>query len=320
MTHRLKDVMTTLFIKPFYKKNNLLALMPPVRGKLLENEPLHKKNWFGVGGAAQIYFEPADENDLAQFREKMPTVPLQVLGAGSNVLIRDGGIPGVTVHLGRAFANVSVADDCLVCGAGAGVMEIARVALKNNISGFEFLCGIPGSLGGAVRMNAGAYGSQIQERLERLSVVTQEGELRTLTAEELVGAFEYRKCLLPQDWIFVSAVLKGKKVVDETVIREKMEAYRKQREKGQPMGVRTAGSTFKNPEGTPAWQLIDKVGMRGAKVGGAEVSKKHCNFLINTGHATAKDIETLGEQIREKVLQKEGIKLEWEVKKIGVDK
>lgn len=320
MTHRFKNVMTTLFIKPFYKKNNLLALMPTVRGKLLENEPLHKKNWFGVGGAAQIYFEPADENDLAQFREKMPPVPLQVLGAGSNVLIRDGGIPGVTVHLGRAFANVSVADDCLVCGAGAGVMEIARVALKNNISGFEFLCGIPGSLGGAVRMNAGAYGSQIQERLERLSVVTQEGEIRTLTAEELAGAFEYRKCLLPQDWIFVSAVLKGKKVADETVIREKMEAYRKRREQGQPMGVRTAGSTFKNPEGTPAWQLIDKVGMRGAKVGGAEVSKKHCNFLINTGHATAKDIESLGEQIREKVLQKEGIKLEWEVKKIGVDK
>ena len=190
MSRVVKNVLKKIFVKPFFKDGGLLALLPPVRGKLIENEPLHKKNWFGVGGNAQIYFEPYDVEDLAQFRAKMPPVPLQILGAGSNVLIRDGGIPGVTVHLGRAFANVNVADDCLICGAGAGVMEISRTALKNNLSGFEFLCGIPGSLGGAVRMNAGASGSQLHDLLERLTVVTQEGEIRVLTAEELAGSFE----------------------------------------------------------------------------------------------------------------------------------
>lgn len=300
--------------------NDLFSQLPPVRGKLVENEPLHKKNWFGVGGAAQVYFEPADMADLAQFREKMPPVPLQVLGAGSNVLIRDGGIPGITVHLSKPFAHIRVENDCLVCGGAAGVMEVSRTALKNNIAGFEFLCGIPGSVGGAVRMNAGAYGSQLADCIKFLSVVTSEGEIRRLDADELKESFIYRKCLLPQDWIFVEVVLQGKKVADSLVIQEKMDSYRQKREQGQPTGVRTAGSTFKNPDGMPAWQLIDKVGMRGAKIGGAEVSKKHCNFLINTGHASAKDIETLGEKIREKVLQEEGIKLEWEVKKIGVEK
>ncbi len=317
---RWTNALGSLFIKPFLPKDRLIRQMPLVRGKLTENEPLHKKNWFGVGGAAQVYFEPADAADLAFFRQNIPPVPVQVLGSGSNVLIRDGGIPGVTVHLGKAFQQITVENDCLCCGASASVMEIARIAFKNNIADFEFLCGIPGSLGGAVRMNAGAYGFEIHDCLKSLTVVTQEGEIRILEADELKDSFAYRKCLLPQDWIFVAAVLKGRKVTDSSVIREKMETNRQKREKGQPIGVRTAGSTFKNPEGMPAWQLIDKVGMRGAKVGGAEVSRKHCNFLINTGHATAKDIETLGEQIREKVFQKEGIQLEWEVKKIGVDK
>ena len=320
MTQRWTNTLESLFIKPFLPKDRLIRQMPIVRGKLTENEPLHKKNWFGVGGAAQVYFEPADAADLAFFRQNIPPVPVQVLGSGSNVLIRDGGIPGITVHLGKPFQQITVTENCLCCGAAAGVMEVARAALKNNIADFEFLCGIPGSVGGAVRMNAGAYGFEMKNCLKSLTVVTQEGEIRVLEAEELHDSFTYRKCLLPQEWIFVSAVLKGRKVKDSSVIREKMEANRQKREKGQPTGVRTAGSTFKNPEGMPAWQLIDKVGMRGAKVGGAEVSRKHCNFLINTGHATAKDIETLGEQIREKVFQKEGIQLEWEVKKIGVDK
>lgn len=311
------------FTFSFKKSEKWIKSLPPVRGRLVENEPLHKKNWFGVGGSAQVYFEPADAADLANLLYKLrelPPIPMSILGAGSNVLIRDGGIPGITVHLGKPFSQIVVQDDILVCGASVGVMEVAREALKNKIAGFEFLCGIPGSVGGAVRMNAGAYGCQIFDMLKTLTIVTREGEIRVLSADEIKDSFSYRKCLLPQEWIFVNAVFQGKKVKDATVIREKMEANKQKREKGQPIGVRTAGSTFKNPEGTPAWQLIEKVGMRGAKRGGAEVSKKHCNFLINSGSATAKDIETLGEEIRQKVYEKEGIELEWEVKKMGVDK
>ncbi len=305
---------------PFTRKERLINLLPEVRGKLTTNEPLAKKNWFGVGGNAQVYFEPADVDDLALMIREMPPVPLTVLGAGSNVLIRDGGIPGITIHLGSSFAAIEAKGETLVCGAGAKVMDIARAAEKNNIAGFEFLCGIPGSVGGAVRMNAGAYGSQMYDILEELTVVMQDGEVRTLTREEMKEAFLYRQCLLPTEWIFAGAVLKGTHVSDRTVISEKMAQNKRKRENGQPIGVRTAGSTFKNPDGTPAWQLIDKVGMRGARRGGAEVSQKHSNFLINRGHATAKDIETLGEEIRSKVLEKEGIQLEWEVKKLGVDK
>ncbi len=304
----------------FPRKENLLKMLPKVRGKMVTNEPLSKKNWFGVGGNAQVYFEPADVADLALMIREMPPVPLTVLGAGSNVLIRDGGIPGITVHLGAPFASIEPSADRLICGAGAKVMDVARLAEKNSLSGFEFLCGIPGSVGGAVRMNAGAYGEQIQGILSELTVVTQDGEVRTLTREEMQESFLYRKCLLPTEWIFVGAVFQGIRVIDRAVITEKMAQNRLKRENGQPIGVRTAGSTFKNPEGTPAWQLIDKVGMRGVRRGGAEVSSKHSNFLINRGNATAKDIENLGEEIRTKVMEQEGIQLEWEVKKLGVDK
>ena len=251
-------------------------------------------------------------------------VPREARPAGSGGirrgLIRDGGIPGITVHLGAPFAQIQVEKDKMICGAGAKVMDVARVAEKNNVSGFEFLCGIPGSVGGAVRMNAGAYGEQISDKLLELSVITPDGDLRTLTQEELRDSFQYRNCLFPTGWIFVGAVFQGKYVADSAVISERMALNRRKRENGQPMGARTAGSTFKNPEGTPAWQLIDKVGMRGARRGGAEVSQKHANFLINLGHATAKDIEMLGEEIRSKVYEKEGITLEWEIKKLGVDK
>lgn len=308
------------FHSSFPKKENLMKRLPPVRGKVSANEPLAKKNWFGVGGAAQVYFEPADASDLALMIREMPPVPLTILGAGSNVLIRDGGIPGITVHLGAPFAQIQVEKDKMICGAGAKVMDVARIAEKNNVSGFEFLCGIPGSVGGAVRMNAGAYGEQISDKLLELSVITPDGDLRTLTQEELRDSFQYRNCLFPTGWIFVGAVFQGKYVADSAVISERMALNRRKRENGQPMGARTAGSTFKNPEGTPAWQLIDKVGMRGARRGGAEVSQKHANFLINLGHATAKDIEMLGEEIRSKVYEKEGITLEWEIKKLGVDK
>lgn len=315
--------MTKSFFNRFFGKNKdfpqLEKSMPTVRGKLLFNEPLSKKNWFGVGGPAQVYFEPADLEDLKSFVSQVKGIPLTVLGAGSNVLIRDGGIPGITLRLGKAFSTIFVEEDKIICKAGALVMEVSRIAEKNLISGFEFLCGIPGSVGGGIRMNAGAYGSSIHDILESLTILTKEGQVQTLEKEELTDAFSYRKCYLPNEWIFLEAVFKGKKETDNLVIHQKMQANKQKREAGQPIGVRTAGSTFKNPEGIPAWQLIERAGMRNAKIGGACVSSKHANFLINTGKATARDIEKLGEEIRKKVLEKEGVSLEWEVRKLGVD-
>lgn len=314
----------TSFFKRFFKKSdnslkNIEKSLPKVRGKLLFNEPLAKKNWFGVGGAAQIYFEPADAEDLKMFLMKTKGIPFTVLGAGSNVLIRDGGILGITIRFGKSFSGIEVDGENLICKAGTLVMEVARVAEKNCLSGFEFLCGIPGTVGGGVRMNAGAYGSSIHEVLKSLTVLTKDGQIQRLEGEELAEAFSYRRCYLPNEWIFLEAVFKGKKEPNNLGIQQKMQLNRQKREAGQPIGVRTAGSTFKNPEGIPAWQLIERAGMRHAKVGGACVSDKHANFLINTGKATAKDIEELGESIRQKVLEKEGILLEWEVRKMGVE-
>lgn len=314
----------TSFFKKFFKKfdnsmKNIEKSLPKVRGKLSFNEPLAKKNWFGVGGSAQIYFEPADIDDLKMFLSKTKGIPFTILGAGSNVLIRDGGILGITIRLGKAFSNVEVKDDLLICKAGTMVMEVSRVAEKNCLSGFEFLCGIPGTVGGGIRMNAGAYGSSMHEILKSLTVLTKDGKVQCLEQEELAEAFSYRRCYLPNEWIFLEAVFQGKKEPNNLSIQQKMQLNRQKREAGQPMGVRTAGSTFKNPEGIPAWQLIERAGMRQAKVGGACVSDKHANFLINTGKATAKDIEQLGETIRQKVFEKEGILLEWEVRKLGVE-
>lgn len=309
------------FLKNFKNKNDsLVSSLPKVRGVLLFNEPLSKKNWFGVGGAADVYFEPADIDDLKTMILNLKSVPITLLGAGSNVLIRDGGIPGVTIKLGKAFSKIEVVeDDKLIVKAGALVMDVSRVAHKNSISGFEFLCGIPGSLGGGIRMNAGAYGSSLFDVLEKLTVLTKEGHIKEFQKDELLDAFSYRCCHLPSDWIFLEAVLKGKKETDNQLITERMNLNKQKRDAGQPKGVRTAGSTFKNPQGLSAWQLIEKSGMKNAKVGGAVVSDKHANFLINTGKATAKDIETLGEKIRQVVLEKEGVSLEWEVKKLGVE-
>ena len=309
------------FLKNFKNKNDsLVSSLPKVRGVLLFNEPLSKKNWFGVGGAADVYFEPADIDDLKTMILNLKSVPITLLGAGSNVLIRDGGIPGVTIKLGKAFSKIDVVeDDKLIVKAGALVMDVSRVAQKNSISGFEFLCGIPGSLGGGIRMNAGAYGSSLFDVLEKLTVLTKEGHIKEFQKDELLDAFSYRCCHLPSDWIFLEAVLKGKKETDNQLITERMNLNKQKRDAGQPKGVRTAGSTFKNPQGLSAWQLIEKSGMKNAKVGGAVVSDKHANFLINTGKATAKDIETLGEKIRQVVLEKEGVSLEWEVKKLGVE-
>lgn len=296
-----------------------LESLPVLKGKVILNEPLNKKNWFGVGGVAQIYIEPYDENDLKILFQHMPVMPLSVLGAGSNVLIRDGGIPGVTLKLGKGFSGIVVEEDTVRVGGASLVKEVAREAERNNLSGFEFLCGIPGTLGGAIRMNAGAHGSSVSSILQELKILNRKGEIQVLSGSDFKDVFSYRQCHFPADWIFLEAVFKGKKVQDGAVISQKMLEYKQKRESAQPQGVRTAGSTFKNPDGVAAWQLIERAGLKGYSVGGAVVSDKHANFLINRGNATARDIEALGETIRKKVFEKEGVLLDWEVKKMGVD-
>jgi len=308
-----------VWLKNLFRKNRLLWKLPKMQGRILKNEPMARRTWFGVGGEAEVLIEPANRDDLARLLKALPDEPLTILGAGSNVLILDGGIPGITVHLGKAFAKIKVQGDQLICGAGASVMEVARVAEKNNIAGFEFLSGIPGSIGGAVRMNAGAFKQSLSDRMLSLTAMTGNGDIAEIDPQKLT-IFEYRRCYLPEDWIFLEVVLQGKKVEDPAVIHEKMVEYKKKRESSQPQGVRTAGSTFKNPDGLLAWKLIDKAGLRGFRVGGAVVSDKHANFLINDKGATAEDIEALGEEIRRRVKQEQGVNLEWEIKKLGVRK
>lgn len=303
-------------IKKFFSKKKLLDQMPAVRGKLTAFEPLERRNWFGVGGSAEVFFEPADLDDLAKFLKLLPNVPITILGAGSNVLIRDGGIPGVTIHLTRSFIPLTVTGDLITVGAGIHVNELARVAEKNALGGFEFLSGIPGSVGGAVRMNAGAYGRSISDCLVSLKIMTPDGLIQTLDTVD-TQIFDYRMCSLPSSWIVLEAVFKGNPT-SISEIKRKTAEYKEKREKTQPKGVKTAGSFFKNPTGLSVWKLIETVGMRGARVGGAVVSEKHANFIINDKGATAKDIETLGNQIAHRVFDKTGVQLEWEVKKLGV--
>ena len=301
------------------RRNRLIDRIPDLKGKVLADEPLAKKNWLGVGGNAEVYVEPADVMDLMRLMKAVPEVPLTILGAGSNVLILDGGVPGVTVRLGKNFAQIRVEGDRLICGAGALVKDVARVAEKNNLSGFEFLSGIPGTVGGAVRMNAGAFGQSFGDRMVRLTSLMGNGNLSEIDARKM-AIFEYRRCCLPEDWIFLEVALQGERVKDPAVIREKTATYKKKREEAQPQGVRTAGSTFKNPDGLMAWKLIDKAGLRGFRVGGAVVSEKHANFLVNDKGASARDIENLGAEIQRRIRQKYGVRLEWEIKKIGVRK
>lgn len=310
--------MKNIFKKIFKSKPKLIDALPPLKGRVVANYPLNKKTWFGVGGCAEVYVEPADVDDLSRLLQFMPSVSLTILGGGSNVLIRDGGIPGITVHLGKDFHHIKFDGTTVVCDGGVSLMELSRAAAKQGVSGFEFLSGIPGTVGGAVRMNAGAHGKCLQDVLVSLSVVTGDGELREIDPSE-TEIFGYRTCYLPSDWIFVRATFKGLKgnVAD---ITSTMATYKQQRQKNQPTGVKTAGSTFKNPQGLQAWSLIDKAGFRGYRKGGAMVSDKHTNFLINLGDATAGDIESLGEEIRQKVWNDFGVELEWEVKKMGIEK
>lgn len=290
--------------------------LPPVRGRLTENAPLAQLTWLRVGGPAEVMFRPADAEDLAQFLARKPKdVKVTVIGVASNLLIRDGGVKGVVVRLGRGFVEIESQGEEITAGAGALDLNVALSACAAGIAGLEFLSGIPGTIGGGLRMNAGAYGAEFKDVLVSATAFDAKGKRRELTPAEM--DLSYRHCGVAEDWVFVSARFKGKR--DEAqAIGARMAAIQAQREESQPIRARTGGSTFANPPGHKAWELIDKAGCRGLKLGGAQVSSKHANFLINTGEASAADVENLGEEVRRRVLEKSGISLEWEIKRIGV--
>ena len=296
---------------------HLIERLPEVRGRLSAGASLAKVTWFGVGGPAEVLFKPADAHDLAHFLKHKPAdVPVTVIGVGSNLLVRDGGVPGVVVRLGRGFADVLVNKADVIVGAGALDGNVALAAMQASVSGLEFLSGVPGTIGGALRMNAGAYGAEMKDIVVGAVALDGNGNRHELSAEDL--GFSYRKSTVPTDWIFVEAHLRGfAGQVDD--IRARMDDIRLAREDSQPLRISTGGSTFKNPEGHKAWQLIDEAGCRGLRIGGAQVSEKHCNFLINHGTATAGDIERLGEEVRKRVKATSGIELTWEIRRIGIN-
>lgn len=294
---------------------DLLSRLPAVKGKLTADAPLKDQTWFGVGGPAEILFKPADADDLAAFLKHCPSdLPVTILGAASNTLIRDGGIAGVVIRLGPSFSKIEQIGDTLIVGAAALDMNIARAAKEANLSGLEFLCGIPGTLGGALRMNAGAHGSEIKDVVHSITALDRQGNLHVLSPQEM--GFSYRKSSAAADLIFISARLQGS-VEDKESIEARMKQIQEIRAASQPIREKTGGSTFANPEGQKAWELIDKAGCRGLRIGGAMMSEQHCNFMINTGGATAYDLESLGEEVRRRVSQTTGIDLHWEIKRIG---
>jgi len=294
----------------------LIERLPPVRGRLAEAAPLAQITWFRVGGPAEILFRPADAADLASFLAAKPKdVPVTVLGVASNLLVRDGGVPGVVVRLGRAFAAIDTKGETIVAGAGTLDLNVALAAREAGIAGLEFLSGIPGTIGGALRMNAGAYGVEMKDVLISAEALDPLGGRHTLPLDKLDLA--YRHCGLPEDWIFLGATLRGRGG-DAAAIGARMAEIQAERERSQPIRARTGGSTFANPPGRKAWQLIDEAGCRGLRRGGAMVSEKHTNFLINAGDATAADLEGLGEEVRRRVFEKSGVELDWEIKRIGV--
>jgi UDP-N-acetylmuramate dehydrogenase len=291
--------------------------MPQLRGRLLANELLAPLTWFRVGGPAQILFTPADEDDLAYFLARLPhTIPVYTVGVGSNLIVRDGGVEGVVIRLSpRAFGEVRTDSDTVHAGTAALDKRVAETAAAANIGGLEFYFGIPGSIGGALRMNAGANGGETKDVLVEAHGVTRAGEKVTFSNAEM--KFVYRGNGVEPSIIFTSALYRGRIENPET-IRARMDAVQQHRETAQPIREKTGGSTFKNPPGHSSWKLIDAAGLRGFRVGGAQVSEMHCNFLINTGNATAHDIESLGETVRERVKAHSGINLHWEIKRIGV--
>lgn len=294
----------------------MIAVAPTrVRGRVTADAPLAPLIWFKTGGAAETLFEPADAGDLAAFVAELPAAtPLLPLGLGSNLIVRDRGVSGVTVRLGKAMAKVSVEGDTVRAGGGAPGIAVASAARDVGLAGLEFLRGIPGTAGGAVRMNAGAYGRDVSDILVEATVVRRSGAVETLPASAF--GFSYRHSELPQGDIVVEALFRGTPG-DKAAITAEMDRIAAEREASQPLRTRTGGSTFKNPPGHKAWQLVDAAGCRGLKVGGAQVSEKHTNFLINTGDATSADIEALGDEVRRRVLAHSGVALEWEIERVG---
>ena len=293
----------------------LIERLPKARGRLAVNAPIGPQTWFRVGGPAEVLFRPADEADLADFLSALPAdIPATVIGVGSNLLVRDGGIPGVTIRLGRGFAEIAAEGDAVRAGAGALDLNVALTATEAGIAGLEFLSGVPGTIGGGLRMNAGAYGSEIKDVLVEAVAIDRGGAIHRIPAAEL--GLSYRHSEAPGDWIFTGAILRGRPGEKQEIAR-RMREIQAAREASQPIRSRTGGSTFANPPGHQAWQLIDAAGCRGLRRGGAMVSEKHTNFLINTGTASAADIEGLGEEVRRRVHAQFGIVLEWEIRRIG---
>lgn len=294
----------------------LIEILPAVRGRVQTNAPLAPVTWFRAGGPAEVLVRPADADDLAALLRGLPhDVPVQVIGACSNVIVRDGGLRGVTIRLARGFSGIEVRPDGIIAGAAALDVTVAEHAAAAGLTGLEFLSGIPGSIGGAVAMNAGAYGGEIAGVLVWAEIITRSGELRRLTPQQL--AFAYRHATLPAGAVVTRVELRAQPGAQD-LIAARMADIKASREASQPVRARTGGSTFRNPPAMKAWELIDAAGCRGLRRGGAMVSEKHCNFLINTGTATAADIEGLGEEVRRRVLAATGVTLDWEIRRIGL--
>jgi UDP-N-acetylmuramate dehydrogenase len=289
--------------------------MTAPRGRLIPNAPVGRGTWLGAGGRADLLFEPEDRDDLAAFLAVLPPeTPLTVLGGGANILVRDGGIPGITVRLGRGFAAIVLEAEAISVGAATLDLAVARTALKAGRSGLEFLSGIPGTIGGGLRMNAGAYGREFKDVLISATALDRIGGAHSLDCRAM--GFGYRGCGVAPDWVFVAARLAAP-AGDPGAIAQRLAAIRSARRSSQPVRARTGGSTFANPPGDAAWRLVDAAGCRGLARGGALVSPRHANFLINTGSATAADLEALGEEVRRRVFETSGVLLEWEIRRIG---
>jgi UDP-N-acetylmuramate dehydrogenase len=295
----------------------LKTRMPKLRGRLLANQSLAELTWFRVGGPAQVMVLPEDEADFAYFLAHLPgEIPVAVIGLGSNLIVRDAGVPGAVIRLGRGFNDIKAEDGSrLRVGAAVPDVKVARAAQENAIAGLSFMRGIPGAVGGALRMNGGAYGRETKDALIEVRALDREGRVHVLGNADM--RYSYRHCGAPEDFIFTQALFAGTAGDGKTIAAE-MDKITEAREATQPIKSRTGGSTFKNPPGRKAWQLIDAAGCRGLVIGDAQVSEMHCNFLINRGSASASDIETLGETVRRRVKETSGIDLEWEIKRIGV--
>lgn len=299
--------------------DDLLELLPIVRGKYQKDVPLSKHTWFGVGGPAEVMFFPEDEDDLALFLKTKPyNLPIFVIGAGSNLLVRDGGIPGVVIKLdNKNFKKLSIGDNSITVGAGYRNKDLRKTLIEKGLGGLEFLCSIPGSAGGSVKTNAGCFGSEISDVLIGGTIVDGSGEKKNIGVEDLM--LSYRSSFFPEDWIITSLTFRTTPDDPENIAK-KLDEHKAYRMKNQPYNEKTAGSTFKNPDGLRAWELIKKSGCADLNINGAKVSEKHCNFLVNTGGAKAADIEELGETIVKRVKEKTSITLEWEVKRMGISK